>query len=188
MNQRKSSRLKGYDYSDNGAYFITICTREKNPLFASHPELKIIVSEEWDLLSRRFPTVTTDAFVIMPNHVHGILFLMKEHENVGATLEVARRAGSSPAPTIGRIIGVFKSVRVRKWAIHLALNGRNLKNSFWQRNYYDHIIRDEQELNTIREYVIFNPTRWSFDNNNPDAKVDLDYLKKWEWLEGKKNG
>jgi putative transposase len=132
MNQRKSLRLKDYDYSENGAYFITICTKGRNLTFTDYPELKTILTEEWNLLSRRFSTVITDAFVVMPNHVHGIIFLIKENENVGATLEVARRAGSSSAPTVGRIIGVFKSVYVRKWVTYLALADRKLEKSFWQ--------------------------------------------------------
>jgi len=89
--QRKSVRLEGFDYASGGAYFITVCTESKAPCFERYPELKAIVEVEWDSLPARFPSVTADVFVAMPNHVHGILIL-----------DQAGRAGSSPAPTAGR--------------------------------------------------------------------------------------
>jgi putative transposase len=92
---RQSIRLKGYDYAQEGAYFITICTKARELYFELYPELKSIVQAEWESLPERFPDITLDAFVIMPNHIHAIIL-------VGTTLAVApQRAGSSPAPTLG---------------------------------------------------------------------------------------
>lgn len=102
----------------------------------------------------------------MPNHIHGIII-------VGATLVVARgnavdhnnRAGTSPAPTLGEIIGSFKSICVYK----CKNNGLKI-GKLWQRNYYEHIIRNEDELNKIREYIVQNPVMWDEDNENPTKK------------------
>ena len=162
---------------------MTACTKDKAPHFETHPGLKAIVESQWATLPERFPTVMTDAFVVMPNHVHGILVLRHGNASVGATLEVALRAGSSPAPTIGRIVGAFKSVCVNLCAKHLARENTPLKESFWQRNFYEHVIRNEEELNLIREYIVFNPLKWSLDFENPDHTDDPQYAKKWDWLE-----
>jgi len=91
---RRSIRLKGYDYSQPGAYFITICTRNRELYFEQYPELRQIVDRQWQRITDRFSGVKLDEYVIMPNHIHGILI-------VGATLAVAqnKRAGARPAPT-----------------------------------------------------------------------------------------
>lgn len=73
-----------------------------------------------------------------------------------------------------------------KWAKYLSQNGETIGESIWQRNYYEHVIRNEVELNLTREYVIFNSSKWSFDRENPDQILDVDYSKKWHWLEGKR--
>lgn len=93
--RRQSARHKEFDYSEAGAYFITICTKAKTNYFTRYPALKDIVSSELESISHRFPTVLTDTFIVMPNHVHCI-FILKT-KNVGAPFEVAQRAGSSPA-------------------------------------------------------------------------------------------
>jgi putative transposase len=144
MPKRHSIRLKGYDYSEVGAYFITICTKEKKPYFNLYPELKGIIQSELGLLANRYPTVIVDTFVVMPNHVHAIIFNNDEPHRL-------------------KIIG-----------------------SFWQRNYYDRIIRNENELNSAREYIIFNPSKWSFDADNPDRIYDKAYSDGWQWLEGRR--
>lgn len=186
---RRSIRIKEYDYAQDGAYFITSCTRARKPCFDVYPKLKDIVQSEWNSLPERFPSLMTDAFVIMPNHIHAILILNNVGEtqsHVGAGLDPAQRATSRVAPTIGMIIGAFKSLSMRKWAKHLLQNHLCCKESIWQRNYFEHIIRNESELNLIREYIICNPLKWSFDSDNPNHIYDQEYFKKWEWLEGKK--
>jgi REP element-mobilizing transposase RayT len=204
---RKSIRLPEFDYSTPGAYFITICARERELLFEQFPRLLEIVMEQWSCIPHRFPRVDLDAFVVMPNHIHGIL-LVKEIA-VGATLAVAQdsgtvvanssssvggnratlavaqdsgtvvanssssvggnRATARVAPTIGAIVGAFKSLSVQHWLRHIKANGIETVSAFWQRNYYEHIIRNEDELNRCREYIIGNPIRWHLDRENPGA-------------------
>src|SRR3972149_1946309 len=100
IHHRRSIRLKEYDYSQPGAYFITICTDNKELYFEQYPQLKQMVNRQWHEITSRFDNIQLDEFIIMPNHIHGIIF-------VGATLAVApnNRAGARPAPTIGEIIG-----------------------------------------------------------------------------------
>ena len=107
VHHRRSIRLKEYDYSQAGAYFITICTRNKELYFERYSKLKQIVNQQWQKILENYANIQLDEFVIMPNHIHGIII-------VGATLAVAQknRAGSRPAPTIGEIIGTFKSLCV----------------------------------------------------------------------------
>ena len=115
MFHRRSIRLKEYDYSQKGAYFITICTLNRQSYFLTYPELKGIVRQQWEKLPERFTNLLLDEFTIMPNHIHGIFIvgaglapaLGHSAKNVGATLAVAQNhgAGARPAPTVGEIVG-----------------------------------------------------------------------------------
>mgnify|MGYP001569030373 CR=1 FL=1 len=177
---RRSIRLKGYDYSQIGAYFVTICTQDRRLYFERYSELRQIVSGRLNKIPDRFEGVLLDEFVVMPNHVHVIIIvgtaLAAAQKNVGATLAVAQsvarnhRAGASPAPTVGNIIGAFKSLCVQDWLKYIKQNNINVVGRFWQRNYYEHIIRNEDRLNKIREYIITNPLKWSLDRENPDRQ------------------
>ena len=139
---RRSIRLKGYDYSNEGGYFITICTRNRELYFDIYPDLKEIVENEWKNIPNRYLHVSLDEFVIMPNHIHGIII-------VRATLAVAqnenavdrnKRAGASPAPTVGDIVGSFKSLCVNKWLEFANIHNLQAIGKIWQRNYYEHIM------------------------------------------------
>ncbi|MBI4650818.1 hypothetical protein HY745_05945 [Candidatus Desantisbacteria bacterium] len=189
IHNRKSIRLKEYDYSSNGAYFITICTHNHECLFEKFISLKNIVINQLNNVPERFPDIILDAFVIMPNHLHGIFFVgainngqscvgaLNKGHNVGAGLAPAlniERAGARPAPTntmatatIGKIIGQYKSLCVNEWLQYIKKNNIDASGKFWQRNYYEHIIRNEQSLNKIREYIINNPLKWDLDEYNP---------------------
>ncbi|KRT65801.1 MAG: hypothetical protein XU11_C0019G0022 [Candidatus Dadabacteria bacterium CSP1-2] len=173
IHHRKSIRLKGYDYSQGGACFITICARNKELYFQQHPELKRILIRQWQEIPDRYANIRLDEFVIMPNHIHGIII-------VGATLAVAqareKRAGARPAPTIGEIIGIFKSLCLHDWLKYIKENRIDAVGKFWQRNYYEHIIRNEDELNKIREYIQNNPLKWNLDRENPE-RVGQDLLE-----------
>jgi len=170
IHHRRSIRLKEYDYSQNGAYFVTICTHGRLLYFEEYLELKQIVNKQWQEIPNRFNNVELDEFVIMPNHIHGILFI------VGATLAVApapdkeKRAGARPAPTIGDIIGAFKSLCIHDWLKHIKEHNINAIGKFWQRNYHEHIIRNEAEMNKIREYICNNPLIWDLDQENQKIK------------------
>jgi len=167
---RHSIRLKGYDYSQDGAYFLTICTKNGELYFEKYPALRGIINHQWHKIPSRFSSVKLDESMIMPNHIHGIIFL------VGATLAVAPNnrtgvkpagAGVKPAPTVGKIVGEFKSLCVNDWLKYIEENKIDAIGKFWQRNYYERIIRNEEELKNIREYIINNPLKWEMDKENP---------------------
>ncbi len=162
---RRSIRLKGYDYSQPGAYFVTICTKNRKCLFGNVFDGKIILNDAgqiaqkcWSGIPDHYPNVILDEFVIMPNHIHGIIII-----NVGANNHSPLQNGSqqslfrSPSRTIGSIIRGFK-IGITKW-----FRQNTDLYDIWQRNYYEHIIRNEQELNKIREYIINNPLKWELD-------------------------
>lgn len=158
---RRSLRLKGYDYSQAGAYFVTICVHEKKCLFGEVIGSKMEVNEigrrvqmVWDGLPAHYPYVATDAFVIMPNHVHGV---------------IAIRAGLKPAPTkrhgLSEIVRAFKTFSARQINEFRNTPGAPV----WQRNYYEHIIRNDEDYNRIAEYIATNPQRWRDDSLHPDT-------------------
>jgi REP element-mobilizing transposase RayT len=156
FHHRRSIRLPSYDYSQPGAYFITICTHDRE-LSLENEQVMEIVRSAWDALPARFARVTLDEFVIMPNHIHGIIALTLQPD---APLE---RGAASGAPTLGRVVRAFKSVS----AIEANRSLNRSQTPFWQRNYYEHIIRDEDELHTIRQYIRDNPMKWDQDPDNP---------------------
>lgn len=150
--QRRSTRLRGYDYSEAGAYFVTICCYRQTHYFGQILDGEMHLSAQgtiaancWMELPQHFPSIELDAWVIMPNHVHGIVF------NFGVDHQ---------STTLGAIIGQFKSSVTRK--IHGRIQNEHVP-QIWQRNYHDHIIRGESDLRRIREYVANNPIRWGSD-------------------------
>jgi REP element-mobilizing transposase RayT len=178
-------RLKEYDYSQVGAYFMTICTKDRECMFGdiSNGKMRLneygkIAREEWLQTGVIRSDVGLDEFIVMPNHIHGIIVL---NDVVGATRWVAQnktiqyRAIHRIAPTlqpnsIGAIIGQFKSIVAKK--INKIRNFTTI--SVWQRNYYEHVARNEDSLNRIREYISNNPLKWEDDIENPlnDKKED----------------
>jgi len=167
--RRQSLRLKDYDYSGPGAYFVTICTRDRLPRFGDVVEgcMRLtdygrIVSQEWEISATIRREITLDAFVIMPNHIHGIIFI--NESNVGATGRSPVRSGPRPR-CLGSFLSGFKSATSKRINDLQRTSGL----SVWQRNYYEHVIRDEDSLHRIREYVVNNPARWDFDRENPAA-------------------
>lgn len=170
---RRSIRLAGRDYAASGAYFVTICTYDRELLFGHvtggemhRNTLGNIVAGEWMNTERIRPNVRLDAWVVMPNHLHGIIILR-------ATSQPRNRAtrGSlaSPSQTIGAIVRGFKAAATRQVNAYRNWPGVTV----WQRNYYEHIIRDEHELDRIRRYIATNPTRWEEDSLNPHGVPGL---------------
>lgn len=196
---RRSIRLKGYDYRHPGAYFVTICTQDRACLFGDvltgemrFNEAGRMVIGKWERISERFPNVELDTFVVMPNHIHGIIVIT---QNVGAGLVPAHDrdvagAGFVPArdgattengattrvaPTVGNIVGAFKSITTVRYIQGVKQNGwPPFLVRLWQRNYYEHIIRNEESLNRIREYIALNPLQWHLDRENPHRLKDDD--------------
>jgi putative transposase len=158
---RRELRIKDFDYSKAGAYFITICSNKRKPLFSIYTNLKIIIEKQWRNLSMRYENIILDEHIIIPDHFHGIIFLMDIP--VGATFTVAR-AGTRPAPTIGEIIGSFKSLCYRDWKRYCRISNPKAPLKIWQRNYYEHVIRDEDELRYVREYIRNNELKRALRN------------------------
>ena len=184
--RRRSIRLIVYDYSGAGAYFVTICAQNLESLLEL-PLVRELVKSVWYELPSRFPSVQLDEFVIMPNHVHGIIIMMepvgagpracpnaRQSEMAGQPRGVA--ATSAQGPTLGQVVHWFKSfttakyrhgVKYKQWA---PFPGR-----LWQRNYYERVVRNEEELHRIREYIQTNPVRWALDHENPDRIGDDEF-------------
>ena len=177
IHHRCSRRLKRYDYSQAGAYFITVCTRNHECTLGEivDGEMRLndagrMVQSVWDELSTRFPALELDAFTVMPNHIHGIIVVTDsvhcDHSRkpVGALLAAPSQQGrASPAPTLGDVMRVFKSLSAIRINRMMMRTG-----SLWQRNYYEHVIREEDDLDRIRQYITDNPSCWAEDENNPD--------------------
>jgi len=162
---RRSTRLPQHDYSSQGAYFLTICLKERILVFGEveNGEMRLneigrFVEEEWQNAVNAFPGVSMDAFVIMPDHVHGIVMIDGDSNrtNVGAIHESPLQPAARRKMTISRLVGRFKTVTA-KWIN--SLRGTPGQ-AVWQRNYHDRIIRDSFEQHRIREYIAANPSRW----------------------------
>jgi putative transposase len=172
---RRSFRLKGFDYSADGAYFVTVCAQGRECLFGrivnggmELNEAGWMVETWWREMSNKFPSVGIDTFVVMPNHFHGIVCI------VGATLcgrPVADKEEGRPhrvAPTLGDIIDWFKTMTTNAYIRGVKQsNWPSFPGRLWQRNYYERIIRDEVEFDAIRKYIVENPMKWVEDTENP---------------------
>ncbi|GBD25830.1 hypothetical protein HRbin30_01155 [bacterium HR30] len=220
---RRSIRLKDYDYSQPGAYFITIVTQDRVCLFGDvvDTEMRLndagrMVQKWWGELNHKFPNVQTDEYVVMPNHFHGIVLIMSNPvgavgadprvcpDNSGAHMGTtgAHAVGADPcvcpdpddpmrahmgtrgahagaggahmgahigAPLPG-IVRWFKTMTTNEYIRGVKQSGWPPFNGrLWQRNYYEHIIRNDESLNRIRQYIADNPRRWAFDRENPAA-------------------
>ena len=176
--KRKSIRKPGYDYTRAGAYFVTICTYQRQHLFGRViddavmlSELGQVVATEWQKTPTIRAEVALDEWVIMPNHFHALLWLstVAGEESTGPPLDEQGTGSRAPlrreSRSLGSCVAGFKAAVTRQ--INLLRNTPGM--SVWQRNYYDHIVRNEMALNAIRAYIRDNPRRWSQDRYNPDA-------------------
>jgi REP element-mobilizing transposase RayT len=165
---RRSVRLEGYDYSQDGAYFVTICTRDRALLFENE-EVRAIVEQCWLGIPDHFPTVQLDEWVIMPNHLHGIVVIV---DCRGTACRAPTVEFGNPTPgSLSTIIRSFKSAVSKRINILRDTPGA----SVWQRNYYEHVIRTEDELNRARQYILDNPLQWVMDENNPSQLLGKSY-------------
>ncbi|OGT70403.1 MAG: hypothetical protein A3I78_06630 [Gammaproteobacteria bacterium RIFCSPLOWO2_02_FULL_56_15] len=224
---RRSLRLRGYDYTRPGAYFITICIQDRACLFGevADGEMRLnaagrMVSNQWTAMPLRFPGIDMDEFTVMPNHIHAILKIVgaplvgarrseatataavmratarvaptgnasgdskiahtRYTSDVGAGLVPAQgdqngaamRATTRVAPTVGDVIGAFKSLTTMEYRRGVITHGwPALYTRLWQRNFYEHVIRDDDSLNRVRWYILDNPSRWESDLENPGTMV-----------------
>jgi putative transposase len=174
IHHRKSLRLQGYDYSQEGAYFVTICAQNRECLFGSVADGKMILNDAgrmigawWKKLFEKFPNIIMDEYVIMPNHTHGIVQIvwenvMEKGENMVSPLRMQRVQNTYDG--LGRYISWFKRMSTNEYIRNVKQNNwQPFHKRIWQQNYYEHIIRDENDLNRIREYIINNPVNWEKD-------------------------
>jgi REP element-mobilizing transposase RayT len=181
IHRRRSIRLKDYDYSRNGAYFVTICTHNRDCCIERFAELRRIVDTQWQSIPERFSGVTLDEYVIMPNHIHGIMIISRDtprgcpdsdHPN--------NRALARGAPTLGEVVGSFKSLCVTDWLKIIKAENIDVFGKFWQSNYYEHVIRNEAEMERVRQYIADNPLWWETDRENPDfSKPQIVQEESW---------
>jgi REP element-mobilizing transposase RayT len=143
IHHRRSIRLKGYDYSQPGAYFVTTCLDGYDPYFEIQ-EIRSIMEDTWKSLPERFPTISLDEFVIMPDHIHFIVWLSPTKND---------------RPPLDRIVGAYKSLTARAALKHLRQSAISCGKVFWQRDYYEHVVRNEAELREIRTYILNNPIK-----------------------------
>jgi putative transposase len=175
VHHRCSIRLDGYDYSQEGWYFITICAQDQRCIFGRIIGDRMQVNDAgamiefwWKKLTDKFPIVRTDEYVVMPNHFHGII-------NVGAAPcgrpIIVKEQGQPQGvdPTLADIVRWFKTMTTNQY-IRSVKRGvwPPFRKKLWQRNYYEHIIRDEEELNHFRQYIGDNPANWQKDEENLD--------------------
>ena len=184
IHHRRSIRLKGYDYSQSGAYFVTLCTHNRECLFGEIVDNEMILNnygkivyEEWFVSTkiRNEIQLFENEFVVMPNHIHGIIWIdaddMKMNDVVGAanvgTNDIVGANGRSPRQrgpgqkSLSSFIAGYKSSVTKRINQIRQTQGTHV----WQRNYYEHIIRNETELQRIREYIVNNAIKWENDEN-----------------------
>jgi REP element-mobilizing transposase RayT len=184
QHHRQSIRLRGWDYTTPGGYFITICTHRRENLF-ENPRLRAVVEYAWQNIpcQPHAGHVALDEWVVMPNHLHGILVLEEIDDSLGrgeagrTDDEFATGSSLRPAPplrrdpiglkpgSVGAIVGNFKSLTTRQVNNLQRTPGAKV----WQRGYYDRIVRNERELDAIRQYIRDNPARWTDDRENLDG-------------------
>jgi len=203
---RRSTRWFGYDYTQAGAYFVTACVQGHTCLFGEiiDGEMRLndagrMVQAAWNQLPDHYPVVETDAFVVTPNHVHGIIRLAFDPairgpdpngrpdacrkpdptvwagpracpNETGQPRGVAPTSGGRPL-SLGDVVHRFKTLTTKRYADGVKQQGWSpFPGRLWQRNYYEHVIRSEASLSRIRQYITTNPISWTADNENPQAK------------------
>ncbi|MCC6475851.1 transposase [bacterium] len=165
--ERKSTRWKGFDYGQRGAYFVTMCVEGRRAILSEVFEKQVrllpagkIVCKAWKAMPEYYPELQIDEFVVMPDHVHGILWL-------------DNRAGLGPAPTtLSSAVRRFKSLTANRINKLQGTEGRVL----WQRSFFDRVIRDDEELHRVRDYIRRNPRFFSSDDCAPYPFEDVSMI------------
>ena len=172
LHHRHSIRLRGYDYSSDGLYFVTVCTHERRLMFGNISGRAMILSPSgeianryWARITSHFDNVKLHEYTIMPNHIHGII------EIAGAINQGAINRAPTAAAAVGGIAGTMNPMlcvslsRIVRWYKgRTTYECRKMQMNFaWQRNYYEHIIRTEQDYIHIAQYIDSNPATWRED-------------------------
>ncbi|MBI5945544.1 MAG: transposase [Chloroflexi bacterium] len=180
---RRSIRLKEYDYTQAGGYFITIAAFQREHLFGEikNDEMQLskfglVAKQQWEKLPKRFPNIELGAFVIMPNHIHGIIQILDDNRrDTAENLKNPNDESSRRTPTeqfgkpikgsIPTIIRSYKSAVTYRINLMRGINGIPV----WQGNYYEHVIRNHEDWDRIHRYIKSNPSMWTEDNENPSS-------------------
>ena len=183
--RRRATRLRSYDYGQTGGYFVTICVQDQKCLFGKIIDGRMQLNETgkivvkcWNRIPQHFFSAELDVCVIMPNHVHGVILLgMGGSKSACAPTNpqpVRRGEVPSPAPsnrtravsppTLGQVVAYFKYQSTKYINQHRGMPGTRI----WQRNYYDHVLRDDMDLERIRQYITDNPMQWELDQLHPN--------------------
>ena len=180
--QRQSMRLSKFNYAHTGYYFVTLCTHQRQYLFGTiragcvkESAAGLMVQKNWAALPERFPFIALDAFVVMPNHLHGLLHLTEQAgEQVQASSQSAagyHHPNGTSEYTLGRVVQAFKSLTVHYYIQGVRQGGwPPFDGQVWPRNYHDHIVRDTAALDNLRSYIAANPYKWDQDEENPQAE------------------
>jgi len=183
---RRSIRLHGYDYATPGAYFVTLCVQNRECLLGeirAAGEMRLneagrMIEKWWLELNHKFPNVDTDEYVVMPNHFHGVVVIVAPDDNAGVDLGGADlRVGPGPGrdahvgASLPTVIQWFKTMTTNEYIRGVkTLGWTPFSGKLWQRNYYEHIIRNDDDLRRVRQYLINNPARWALDQANPERR------------------
>ena len=175
---RRSLRLRGFDYAQAGYFFVTIVVKDRECLLGeivgnemNLSDLGRMVAASWEWLENQYPYVGLDEYIVMPNHRHGIVVI---EDSVNGVAALRRRVDCRIDPTspriqgikrkpLGQLVGAFKTVSTREANIDRGTPGHRL----WQRNYYEHVIRNEESLSQVRQYIRDNAAKWAVDRENP---------------------
>ena len=163
IHHRKSIRLRGYDYTGEGAYYITVVTHGRFSLFGDivDGDMRLndagqIIVDAWKWLGIQYQYVALDSYVVMPNHLHGVIVIADPDTDNSGNWSVHRKP-------LGRLVAAFKTVSTKQFNLVQNTLGQRL----WQRNYYEHVIRNDDELDRVRKYISDNPSSWETDRENP---------------------
>jgi len=170
IHHRKSIRLQEYDYSQSGYYFVTICTHKRENIFGKIIDSKMILNELGEIIKDELlkseeirDEIKIDYYVIMPNHIHAIIIIEKQKSDSSDIVVANGRSPlRMPSKSLSSFISGFKSVCTKR--VNIIRNSLGIP--LWQRNYYEHIIRNEKELFEIRKYIENNPINWNDDEYN----------------------
>ena len=167
--ERKLARLREYNYQQSGIYAVTICVHERRLAFGKMKDDSVrlhpfgrIAQEGWLAIPSHYSHVILDEFIVMPNHIHGILFIENEAPPTQEEEAKFRQFGTAHSASLSSIVGNFKSGVSRRIGVV-----RGCPTRVWQERFWDHIIRDERELQNQREYIINNPVNWNADELHP---------------------
>jgi REP element-mobilizing transposase RayT len=184
--RRRSIRLREYDYTQARAYFVTVCSHKQRCIFGRvvdgemlWTELGRVIAACWNEIPHHFLNARLDASVLMPNHVHAIIVIAREavraRDNVGATHASPLRPRGPKRQSVAAIAGSFKSASTKRINQMRGTPGLPL----WQRNYHEHVVRNEHGMKRIREYILTNPVGWTLDPENPDRRGEEDEFDRW---------